>query len=197
MQRQITGVILAGGQSSRMGGSDKGLLLLNEKPLYQHVLSRLHSQVGHILISANRNAEKYQQSGYPVIADATPDFSGPLAGMLAGLTHARTKWVFFAPCDVPALPLDIVDRLWQQREESLAIYVKDGEQAHPTLSLMHIELINPLTRYLAQGDRKLMLFLQSIRSHAVMFNDVARSFSNLNTPADLLDWQKNHGDLPQ
>ncbi len=193
MQPQITGVILAGGRSSRMGGNDKGLLLLDGRPLYQHVLSRLHPQVSHILISANRHQAQYQQSGYPVIGDITPDFAGPLAGMLAGLTYAETDWVFFAPCDVPALPEDIVERLWQQRGNASAAYARDNERVHPTLALMHRALIAPLTQYLAQGDRKLMLFLERVDGHAVSFTTTPQAFRNLNTPDDLRLWSENDG----
>ncbi len=132
MRPNITGVILAGGRSSRMGGNDKGLISLNGKPLYQHVIDRLRPQVEDLLINANRNQAFYQESGIPVINDIITGFVGPLAGMHAGLSHSATEWVVFAPCDVPMLPLNLVSQLWQSKGQALAAYVSDSEREHPT-----------------------------------------------------------------
>lgn len=87
-----------------MGGEDKGLMPIGGITLYQYVLARLRPQVSSIAISANRNQARYQASGLPVIGDLTPDFSGPLAGILAGLEQATSEWVAFVPCDVPDFP---------------------------------------------------------------------------------------------
>lgn len=81
----ITGLILAGGRGSRMGGVDKGLQVFNGAPMAMHALMRLSPQVGHVLINANRNLAAYESFGVPVVVDAVPDFAGPLAGILAGL----------------------------------------------------------------------------------------------------------------
>ncbi|WP_226068232.1 molybdenum cofactor guanylyltransferase MobA [Dickeya zeae] len=192
----ITGVILAGGQSSRMGGNDKGLIELEGKPLYQHVLARLKPQVDTLLINANRHQARYQQSGYPVIGDINRDFSGPLAGIFTGLSIAETEWVVFAPCDVPALPYDLVSRLQQScgnqsSDNHCAAYATDGVREHPTLLLIHTSLTEKLERYLKNGDRKLMLFLEQVAAKAVSFADQPLSFRNLNTPEDLAHWQGN------
>src|SRR5690606_37051954 len=105
----VSGVILAGGRATRMGGDDKGWVPLAGTPLIQHVLTRLRPQVDEVLINANRSQARYRQLA-PVIGDAQADFQGPLAGMLAGLTAARHDWVLFVPCDGPALPLDLMTR---------------------------------------------------------------------------------------
>ncbi|WP_174846865.1 molybdenum cofactor guanylyltransferase MobA [Yersinia vastinensis] len=190
MQPNITGVLLAGGRSSRMGGNDKGLILLHDKPLYQYVIDRLKPQVNDILINANRNQDRYQESGIQVINDAITGFVGPLAGMHAGLSHSATEWVIFAPCDVPALPTNLVSQLWQGKQQALASYVHDGERAHPTLALMHVSLQPLLAQYLANGDRKLMIFMDSIEAQPVMFNGKSRQFSNLNTQEDCDLWER-------
>src|SRR5687767_9816016 len=107
----VTGVILAGGQGSRMGGIDKGLRDFRGRPLVGHAIERLAPQVDELLINANRNPEAYARFGYPVIADEIPGFAGPLAGFERGLAHARGDLVVTAPCDSPFLPADLVERL--------------------------------------------------------------------------------------
>ncbi len=196
MQPNITGVILAGGRSSRMGGNDKGLTLLHDKPLFQYVIDRLKPQVNDLLINANRNQELYQASGVPVVSDIITGFVGPLAGMHAGLSHSSTEWVVFAPCDVPALPSNLVSQLWQGKQQALAAYVHDGERAHPTLALIHVSLKSLLAEYLAKGDRKLMIFMDSVNAQPIIFRGQKDQFSNLNTPADCDLWeQSKRGEL--
>ncbi|OVZ79961.1 molybdenum cofactor guanylyltransferase MobA [Yersinia kristensenii] len=193
MQPNITGVILAGGRSSRMGGHDKGLISLHDNPLFQYVIDRLKPQVNYLLINANRHQDIYQESGIPVISDIITGFLGPLAGMHAGLSHSATEWVVFAPCDVPALPGNLVSQLWQGKRQALAAYAHDGERAHPTFALMHISLKARLAEYLANGDRKLMIFMESINAQSVIFNGQSDQFSNLNTPADCHLWEQGQG----
>lgn len=117
MHKEISGVILAGGRATRMGGEDKGLVSIGGIALYQYVLARLRPQVASVAISANRNQARYQTSGLPVIGDLTPNFAGPLAGMLAGLKQSPNEWVAFVPCDVPDFPADLVAQLWQQKAQ--------------------------------------------------------------------------------
>lgn len=81
--QEIIGVVLAGGRATRMGGKDKGLQLLNNTPLWQHVADTLADQVSSMAISANRHVDIYQRSGYPVYQDNLMDYPGPLAGMLS------------------------------------------------------------------------------------------------------------------
>ncbi|MBA5602851.1 molybdenum cofactor guanylyltransferase MobA [Pectobacterium aroidearum] len=189
----ITGVILAGGRATRMGGNDKGLITLNGQPLYQHVLSRLKAQVDEVIISANRNQAIYAQSGCQIIGDFDTSFPGPLAGILSGLHASTSEWVVFVPCDVPTFPLDLVHRLWQAREEANAAYATDGERPHPTLLLINKNLIEPLETYLHVGNRKLMLFMEQVGAKAVSFSDQPEAFRNLNSPEDLSNWEDQRG----
>lgn len=179
----ITGVILCGGQGSRMGGEDKGLVRLAGKPLFQHVAERLAPQLDHIMISANRNLEIYS-AAYPTFRDTFPGFAGPLAGMLAGLRNSNTDWVAFVPCDVPFLPTDLIARLWSGRHQAMAAYAHDGQRAHPTLCLLNRHVTDTLEQFLRNGDRKLMLFFEQLDAQAVTFPQ-ASAFRNINSPADL------------
>ncbi|MCG3463251.1 molybdenum cofactor guanylyltransferase MobA [Xenorhabdus bovienii] len=185
---KMSGAILAGGLSTRMGGDDKGLLQFEGIPLYQHIATRLQPQVQELLINANRNQALYQQSGYPIIPDIITDFSGPLAGMLAVLKKAIHEWVIFVPCDVPDFPDDLVEKLWRYRQYSWAVYVHDCQRAHPTLALMHRSLIPRLESYLALGERKLMFFMQMIKAKAVYF-PCPNAFTNLNTREEYQHWE--------
>ncbi|WP_275065361.1 molybdenum cofactor guanylyltransferase MobA [Erwinia endophytica] len=182
----VTGVILAGGRGIRMGGEDKGLLLYQGKPLYQHVLARLQPQVSRIYINANRNLAAYQQSGLPVISDSLPDFPGPLAGMLAALENIETEWAVFVSCDTPALPENLVSHLWQGKHHAMAVWAQSAQRQHPTLALLHISLAPALASFLAKGERKVMLFLQQAGGHSVPFDDCPGAFANINCPEDLL-----------
>lgn len=193
MHEEITGIILAGGRATRMGGEDKGLVRIADIPLYQYVLARLRPQVGPIAINANRNQARYRESGLPIIGDLIPDFSGPLAGMLAGLKYATTEWVAFVPCDVPDFPATLIEKLWQQKGSAIAAYASDGERAHPTLALLHTSLATPLEDYLARGERKLMLFLDAARAQQVEFKGQQSAFHNINTLEDCRRWVKEKG----
>src|SRR5947209_14549865 len=107
----ITGLVLAGGRGSRMGGVDKGLQPHRGMPLAMQALLRLAPQVGALMINANRNLGAYESMGVPVWPDALPDYAGPLAGFLAGLERCETPYLVTVPCDSPLFPPDLVERL--------------------------------------------------------------------------------------
>ncbi len=93
----ITGVVLAGGKATRMGGIDKGLQALNGRPLWRHVAETLAPQVDELVISANRHLEQWRASGYSVFRDIQEGYQGPLAGMLAVMQQVASPWFVFAP----------------------------------------------------------------------------------------------------
>src|SRR5258705_9542152 len=112
----VTGVLLAGGRSRRMGGGDKGLLALAGKPMLQHVIERLRPQVESIVINANGDPARFGAFGLPVIADTVAGFVGPLAGVLAGMRWSlaevpERRFIVTAPGDAPLLPLTLVASL--------------------------------------------------------------------------------------
>lgn len=189
-ESQITGVVLAGGKASRMGGQDKGLMMLDGKPLWRHVADRLYPQVNRIVISANRNLEIYRASGLPAMADTLSDFPGPLAGMLSVMQQTDDEWFLFCPCDTPFIPGNLVARLAAERQQAAVVWVHDGERDHPTVALAHRSLAPQIADYLAKGERRVMVFMRQVGGHSVDFSDMISAFCNMNTPEDL---QHNEG----
>ncbi|AGJ88380.1 molybdenum cofactor guanylyltransferase [Raoultella ornithinolytica] len=181
----ITGVILAGGRATRMGGADKGLQLLDGKPLWRHVADALSPQVTHLVISANRNLERWYESGYPVYSDSLSDFPGPLAGMLSVMQQTQSEWFLFCPCDTPFIPSFLAERFIQQKQTAPVVWVYDGERDHPAITLMHRCLMPDLAAYLAAGERRVMAFMRNSGGHRVDFSDVRPAFINVNTLDDL------------
>jgi molybdopterin-guanine dinucleotide biosynthesis protein A len=194
MKETITGVILAGGRGSRMGGIDKGLQDLNGRPLVQWVLDRLAPQVHTVLISANRNLTRYAEFGYPVLPDSPSGTqgTGPLAGLHAALTAATTPLVAAAPCDSPFLPADLVERLLgaiEAQNADLAV-ARTADGVQRTFCLMRRELLPQLGAFLASGERKVGLWLTSLNMIEVDFDDESGAFSNINTPQELARYEK-------
>lgn len=187
MAERVTGVILAGGQGSRMGGVDKGLQAFRGKPMVAHVVERLGPQVDELLINANRNVEAYAGFGHRVIADEIEGFAGPLAGFERGLAHAAGALVVTAPCDSPFLPLDLVARLREalvSADAELAV-ARTGTQAHPVFSLMRRSVHASLREFLSRGERKIDRWYAGLRVAEVAFDDEADAFVNINTREEL------------
>jgi len=188
----VTGLVLAGGQGSRMGGVDKGLAPFRGRPMVAHVLERLAPQVDEVLVNANRNPEAYAAFGHRVIADEIPGFAGPLAGFERGLAHARGELVATVPCDSPFLPPDLVPRLRAALESAgadLAV-AKTGAQAHPVFCLMRRAVHASLERFLASGQRKIDKWYAGLAVVEVAFDDEAEAFANINTRDELADLEK-------
>ncbi|MFZ2971590.1 MAG: molybdenum cofactor guanylyltransferase MobA [Ferribacterium limneticum] len=186
-EQLITGVILAGGLGTRMGGVDKGLQLYEGKALVWHVAKRLAPQVDHLLINANRSTAEYAAFGYPVLADEITGFAGPLAGLHAALAAAKTPLVLTAPCDSPELPLDLVNRLYgalRNTQANLAI-ARAGGRLHPVFCLCRCSLLAPLAAYLEGGGRKVAAWCADMGAIEVDFSDQSEAFGNFNTLDDL------------
>jgi molybdopterin-guanine dinucleotide biosynthesis protein A len=191
----ITGLILAGGRGSRMGGVDKGLQNFNGMPLALHTMLRLGPQVGEMMINANRNLAAYESFGVPVWPDVLPDFAGPLAGFLTGLERCETPWLVTVPCDTPLFPADLVARLAAaalQQDAEIAMASgreEDGElHAQPVFCLLRIELLESLVRFMQDGGRKVDAWTARHRIAIVPFDgpgDDPRAFRNVNTLAQL------------
>ena len=184
---KITGVVLAGGQGSRMGGVDKGLQEFRGRPMVAHALERLVPQVDEVLINANRNAEAYARFGHRVIADEIEGFAGPLAGFERGLAHASGDLVVTVPCDSPFLPHDLVSRLREalEREGADVAVAKAGDQVHPVFCLMRRGVHASLRDFLASGQRKIDRWYPQLRATLVAFDDEADAFLNVNTLEEL------------
>ena len=195
----ITGIVLAGGRGSRMGGVDKGLQPYNGTALAKHAIEQLQSQVGHLLINANRNLDIYQAWGSPVSADVLmdgiTDFAGPLAGFLVGLQHCTTPYLMTVPCDTPRFPSDLVTRLadaLSQQDAEIAMVSspdEDGVLRHqPVFCLMKRELVDSLKTFTDAGGRKIGAWAAQHKLARVNFNEVSddpKAFYNANTLEDL------------
>jgi molybdopterin-guanine dinucleotide biosynthesis protein A len=185
----VTGLVLAGGRGSRMGGVDKGLQTLEGKTLVEHALARLAPQVGALMINANRHFAVYAGFGVPVWPDANAEYAGPLAGFLAGLAHCETEWLVSVPCDSPRFPLDLVARLAAARGDALvtvSVTEEDGlVQRQPVFCMMHRTLHDDLADYLAGGGRKIDRWLDRVGCAEVYFEDARAAFFNANTIDEL------------
>lgn len=183
----ITAVILAGGRAQRMGGIDKGLLDFCGRPLIAHVIDILGPQAGCLIISANRNLDRYRACGYPVVTDATPGYAGPLAGIANGLRAARTPFVLCAPCDTPFLPdtlAAVLARTLTERGAEICT-AHDGVRPQPLCALLRRDLLPELLAYLADGGRRVEGWQATRRLALAGFPNAAEAFANLNTPADV------------
>lgn len=198
---RITGLVLAGGRGSRMGGVDKGLQPFKGVPLAQYSLQRLRPQVGPVLLNANRNLATYAAFGVPVHADEAigdESFAGPLAGFLAGLQHCETPYLVTVPCDTPRFPHDLVARLaarleHDQADIAMAASPKpdrpDGRlEPQPVFCLMHTQLRDSLARFVGSGGRKVQDWTAQHSMVLVPFTepqDDAWAFFNANTIEEL------------
>jgi molybdenum cofactor guanylyltransferase len=200
---QITGILLAGGRGSRMGGVDKGLQLYNGVPLAKHAIQQLQPQVGTLLINANRNLDVYQAWGADfsaaVLEDELADFAGPLAGFLVGLQHCNTPFLVTVPCDTPRFPADMVARLAEallQNNADIAMVSSPDDEGilrhQPVFCLMKRELAVSLKAFTDAGGRKIGAWAAQHTLTRVDFdiaNDDPKAFYNANNLQDLHDLQ--------
>ncbi|UVK52854.1 molybdenum cofactor guanylyltransferase MobA [Mesorhizobium sp. AR02] len=196
MRRHIAGIILAGGQSRRMGGGDKSLLPLGGGSVLDQVLSRFAPQIETLALSANGDPERFARFGLPVLADSVEGFAGPLAGILTGLEWAAAgtpcKAIVTAAGDTPFLPLDLVDRLAAaagQHPGSIAVASSAGRR-HPTFALWPTDCRDALWHFLVDEDnRRVSTFIER-HGHVEVEFPVLQSagldpFFNINVPDDL------------
>lgn len=181
---EITAVIIAGGQSKRMYGQDKGLIRLNKKPLIQIVINVLADKLSTVLINANRNQKHYKKfTKNPIISDANNDFNGPLAGVLAAMHVAKTPYLLVLPCDNPLIRWEMIDNLKAAFTDNTQISIAhDGKRLQPAFALLKVDLLLSLSQYIQQGDRKIDLWYQQHKTKIVDFSDYSYFFANLNTP---------------
>lgn len=196
---EITGLVLAGGRGSRMGGLDKGLQNFNGTPLALHTLLRLQMQegglIGDLMINANRNLSAYEAFGVPVWPDSLSDYAGPLAGFMTGLERCETPYLLTVPCDTPLFPADLAQRLaaaFQGENVEIAMAAAreaDGQvRTQPVFCLMRVELLESLVAFTQAGGRKIDRWTEQHRTAVVTFDqsfDDSRAFCNTNTLAEL------------
>ncbi|MBA4783293.1 MAG: molybdenum cofactor guanylyltransferase MobA [Rhizobiales bacterium] len=193
----ILGVLLAGGLSRRMGGGDKGLMPLGDRPVLGHALARLKAQTDHVIINANGDPNRFAAFGIPVVPDTLDGFAGPLAGVLAGLRHAATMpqnpaFIVTAAADTPYFPKDIASRLLARANTDRTIVLaSSGGRRHPTFGLWPVALADDLEAWLADPDnRKVLIWVQRHDWETADFPIESKNgapfdpFFNINTPED-------------
>jgi molybdopterin-guanine dinucleotide biosynthesis protein A len=195
----ILGLLLAGGQSRRMGGGDKALRVLGGRPLLQRVVDRMRPQVAALVLNANGDPARFAGFGLPVVADSIPDFAGPLAGILAGLDWAAEHRpdcpvIASVATDAPFLPENLVSNLHEgmtAEGAELACAASAG-QPHPVIGLWPVRLRDDLRRALVEeGVRKVDVWTSRYRLATVSFPELSLGdglaidpFFNANRPED-------------
>jgi molybdopterin-guanine dinucleotide biosynthesis protein A len=196
---QITGLVLAGGRGTRMGGVDKGLQNFRGTPLALNALMRLQMQdgdlIGELMVNANRNLAAYEAFGHPVWPDTLADYAGPLAGFMTGLAHCETPWLLTVPCDTPLFPMDLVQRLvsaFDNEATEIAMASareEDGQLRHqPVFCLLRADLLDSLMAFTQAGGRKIDRWTDQHHTVVIPFDrpgDDPQAFFNANTLAEL------------
>ncbi len=189
----VAGLLLAGGQSRRMGGGDKCLRVLAGRTLLDRVVERIRPQVGPLLLNANGDPARFAACGLTVVPDAVGSFAGPLAGVLTGLEWAaanapRCRHVASFACDAPFLPEDLVDRMIAARRGAGAdmACAASGGRDHPVFGLWPVRLAGALRRALVEeGLRKVDAWTARYRlAKATFAADPVDPFFNVNRPED-------------
>lgn len=200
----VPGVILAGGQATRMGGGDKGLLPLGGVPILRRVIDRLAPQAGPLALNANGEAARFDGYGLPVLPDSIDGFPGPLAGVLAGLDWAAgqgAQAIVTVAADTPFFPTDLVSRLTDaaqgqthplvlaatpraegERTKSMS---RSGLIRHPTFGLWPVALRDDLRAALEDGLSKVVIWTERHGGRECVFDAPGDPFFNVNTPEDL------------
>lgn len=195
----ITAIVLAGGQGSRMNFQEKAWLLHHGKPLIRYVIDGIAPHVETIVISRNRDHPGYETQQYTCVADesfstnrfstSTKDdaqrFEGPLAGVVACLPHITTSFALIVPCDTPALPDTLVPRLIESIGEQDVCIVHDGQQEQPLICLARVSTLHSIADYLATGRRSVKGWLETVEYTRAHFRDTPVAFENINEPEQL------------
>jgi molybdenum cofactor guanylyltransferase len=193
----VLGVIVAGGESRRMAGSEKAFLTLGHQPLIGHVLARLSPQVDEVVINANGDAARFAAFDCPVIADPETPLGSPLRGLLAGLRHGAEKGydaVVTVPSDTPFLPLDLVAKLSTPGFGRLPTVATSAAQTHYLTGYWPVSLLADLeTAMFQHGIVRLQDWCRRIAAETIAWPVQGFDpFYNINTPAELAAATMHH-----
>ncbi len=203
MMPRVTGVILAGGLSRRMGGGDKTLLQLGSRPMLAHVIDRLSSQVEAIALNANGDASRFDQFALPVLPDPVEGFAGPLAGVLAGLNWAESRsgvtHIVTAAGDTPFFPADLVEKFLAANDGSdrRIVLAQSSGRRHPVFGLWPVALREDLATWMKDtGTYKVLAWVDRHDHKVAEFQPSFRGgreidpFFNANTPGELSEAER-------
>jgi len=192
----ILGVILAGGQSRRFGGGDKGFADLDGRPVLSHVIERFRPQVGRLILNANGDLSRFATFGLEVVADREIPGQGPLSGILTALEWAKRHApdctaVATVSTDVPFLALNLIQRLEAERGDGVAIAVSAGRR-HPTIAIWPLTSRIAVANALQRGALSVDALAAELNAVAVPFpmgeidGVTIDPFFNVNRPEDLV-----------
>ena len=190
MNTEIEGVILAGGESKRMG-TNKSLIKLHTKPLIKHVYDRLIEQVSYVSINTNQPIKIFPKNIQ--FQDRILNNPGPLAGIQAGLFYAKQNWVQFCPNDCPFLPINLVDKLsFCIKDKGPTIILPSlFDRLEPVFMLCHRSLLKNLDKFISSGGRKMELWIKENNYKTVNFSD-PKAFININNLSELAKIEKEN-----
>ncbi len=186
-------VILAGGLARRMGGNDKGLIEVGQRPMVAWALEAVRPVANSVVINANRNQLAYEKHGVPVIGDVLPEYPGPLAGLLSACECMGTDWVLMCPCDSPFVKPELFNALWAAAvDEPIAtenpiVVAHDGERLQPVFAAIKRSLALSLRDYLVRGERKIDRWYDEQGYKSVDCAAYRTMFDNINTPEEQQD----------
>lgn len=191
--KKPAGVILAGGRSSRMGGSRKALLELNGRPLLAHVIDRLQAHLDPLMLSCDSETSEFESFGLPLVPDLLPGFRGPLTGLCSALQCLADKGqqnsLVLCPCDAPFIPHNLVQTLLDadQENEKPVVVISYQGVLQPTFSMWHTHHLPAIHEAVVKrGDGGLRYMLKSLPHTVVEWAPAELSpFFNINTPDDL------------
>ena len=190
MQKQkVTGVVLAGGRGSRVGQRDKGMIAWRGHPLVSYACSTLRPHVHTLLISCNRNADRYRSYADHVVQDKRRGFIGPLGGLESVQDWIKTEFLVLAPCDSPALPANYVERmlaplLERSGQDYQLSFAHDGHNAHYLCAALRTQALASVSEFLETGQRRVQDWIE-LHSHVTVdVSDSPDAFANFNRPTD-------------
>lgn len=193
-KKDICGVILNGGLSSRMGGGIKSLQKFNNKTIFERVFNKISSQIENVIINSNNNDLRLKEYNLTLVKDKFEGRLGPLAGIHASLSWIKknlpqTKWLVSVPGDTPFLPNDLVDKLYLKaiKNNKKIVMAKSLKKIHPVVGLWKCDLIENLEMNLLNGTRKIMYWAQNHPMDTIEFNNNHFDpFFNINYKEDLI-----------
>lgn len=191
----VSGIILAGGQSRRMG-RDKALIDFQGQPIIAHVINTLRALTNDVAVVSNRS-EVYGPLGGPLGARVVADYDppcGPLGGIAAGLQAMKSELAIVVACDMPFLNVALLHWLIDQAADYDVVVPQTGAEYEPLHAIYRRTCTSPIVQRIEQGDRRVISFFADVRLRTIeeaawrAIDPAGRSLVNLNTPGDLSAW---------
>lgn len=185
----VTGVMLAGGRASRMGGRDKAFAAVGGEPIAVRTV-RLFRRLFPQVIVATNHPERFADLEVQTVRDLIPG-GGPVAGIHAAMHAAVHPHVFVVGCDMPGLEVDAIHFLLRRIGTADAVVPRWDGDVEPLHAVYAVRCLPVLTSCLASGRHGLRDLLACLRVDYVSETELravrgtARSFVNVNTPEEL------------